>query len=303
MRGAAQYTKTDGANTETAQIQKDIPVGEGVGYRAGLSRADTGTSSTYSLNPFVQYNAPYGIYSIDSSFQHATGSTAEAYAVSAAGAFVYAGGFAGISRPVSDSFGIIMVDNVPDVTVLNNGQEIGKTGASGKMVVPTLTSYNQNQLTVDTKNVPIDYSISGINASLSPSLWSGSCVAFDALKVRSVAGSVYVKKDDKKTPLEFVDITMKVGEKEVIFPTGKSGEFYMENTIADDSNAGAAGKQSCRAIAERRTTGGNYIQPGWYHAWVDIEGGRCDFSILFPETEDVITDLGDVQCVMRQVTK
>ncbi len=300
IHGAVQYNKTGGTDTETVQIQKDTPIGEGVGYRASLSRSDAGASTSYALDPSIQYNARYGIYSFDAVLQNSSGNTSEAYNVSAAGSLVYAGGFYGLSRPVNDSFGIIMVGEVPNATVLNNGQEIGKTDSSGTLVVPTLTSYSQNQITLDMKNTPMDYSISGVNAKIAPSLWSGSCLAFDAIKVRSLAGSVYVKKDDKKIALEFVDITMKVGEKEVTFPTGKGGEFYMENTFADDSSKVAEDKLSCRAIAERRKTGGNYIHPGSYHAWVDTEGGRCEFAISFPETEDVITDIGEVQCIMRK---
>jgi outer membrane usher protein len=301
MRGAAQYTKTEGANTETVQIQKDIPVGEGVGYRAGLSRADTGASSAYSFNPFVQYNAPYGIYSVDSSVQHAAGSTTESYAVSAAGAFVYAGGFAGITRPVSDSFGIIVVDSVPDVTVLNNGQEIGKTDASGTMVVPTLTSYNQNRVTVDTKNVPIDYSISGVNASLSPSLWSGSCVAFDAVKIQAITGSLLAAHDAKKEPVEYQEGTITVGTNSVPFLTGKGGEFYVENTLPKETKEGPD-PRSCRAIAERRAAGGRDIKPGTYPASIDYEGRKCVFQVTFPKTDEVITDLGQIVCELQKAS-
>jgi outer membrane usher protein FimD/PapC len=49
----------------------------------------------------------------------------------------YAGGFFGFSRPVSDSFGIVVLNKeVPGAAVFNNGQEMGKTGSFGTMVVP-----------------------------------------------------------------------------------------------------------------------------------------------------------------------
>ena len=64
--------------------------------------------------------------------------------------------FFGLSRPVNDSFGIVVLNKeVPGAAVLNNGQEIGKTGSFGTMVVPTLTSYGQNKITLDTKNIPM----------------------------------------------------------------------------------------------------------------------------------------------------
>ena len=302
LRGSVQVSRTGETNTETIQLQKDTPVGEGVGYRASLNRSDTGAATAYSLNPAVQYNARYGIYTVDSNIQNSRGRTAESYTVSAAGSFVYAGGFFGASRPVNDSFGIVMVDNLPNAAVLNNGQEIGKTGSSGTMVVPTLSSYNQNQITLDVKNLPMDYSVSDVNVKISPSLWSGSCVSFDAQQVRALTGSLFLRRGDKKTPLEYVDIMMKVGEKEVSFPTGKGGEFYLENSLPEDTKTGIIDKRSCRAIAERRKSGGNVIKPGDYLARVNYEGGKCEFSVTFPKTEDPITDIGEVVCEPRKAS-
>ncbi len=295
IHGATQYSKTGGADTETAQVQKDVPVGEGLGYRAGYTRTDSGTTVSNALNPFVQYNARYGIYSLDSTLQNSSGITSETYNLSASGALVYAGGFYGLSRPVSDSFSIVMLDKVENAKVLNNGQEIGTTGLSGTVVVPTLTSYGQNQISVDVKNLPMDYSISGVNKALSPSLWSGSCVAFDAVRMQAVTGRLFEKRDDKKTPLEYVDISLKVGEKVLTFPTGKDGEFYIENTLPKEMIK-ETDQLSCRAIAERRKTGGKVIKPGTYPAFVEIDGAKCTFTVTFPETEDVITDLGEVVC-------
>jgi len=187
---------------------------------------------------------------------------------------------------------------LPNTAVLNNGQELGKTGVSGTMVIPSLASYNQNQITVDTKNIPLNYSISGVNAVLSPSLWSGSCVAFDARKVQAVTGTLYVKKADKAVPLEYYEITMKVGERMVTFPTGKGGEFYVENILPDDAAAGTMDKRSCRAIAERRKSNGNAIMPGMYQASAEYEGRKCVFFMIFPGKDDEITELGELQCML-----
>jgi outer membrane usher protein len=296
LHSSVQFTHSGDTNSETVQLQKDTPVGEGIGYRASINRTDTGTTTTNSFSPFVQYNARYGIYTLDSSIQNSTGVTSELYNLSVAGSFVYAGGFYGISRPVSDSFSIVMADTVSGATVINNGQAIGNTDSSGTIVVPTLTSYNRNQITLDTKNIPIDYSISDLNKTISPSLWSGSCVFFDARKVRALTGTLYLQRGDKKVPLEYIDIMMKIGEKEVSFPTGKGGEFYLDNSLPEDTKAGMIDNLSCREIAERRKSGGNVIKPGTYHAKVYYEGGTCEFFINFPKTEDAMTDVGEVLC-------
>jgi outer membrane usher protein FimD/PapC len=297
IHGTLQASSTGKANMQALQMQKDMPVGEGVGYRASLNRSDNGASTEYSFNPAVQYNARYGVYGLDAAILNSQGGTRETYTFSAAGSFLYAGGFFGISRPVSDSFTIVMVDRLPDAGVLNNGQEIGKTDSSGMMVVPTLSSYNYNQISLDLKNLPEDYSFSGVNARLSPSQWSGSCVSFDTLKVRAVTGTLSLKKGDRKIPLEYRDMMMTVRGRALTFPTGKGGEFYLENGLPEDPQSRAGDRQSCRAIAERRKSGGNVIVPGTYPAKINYEGGTCLFSIAFPDTDEVITDIGEVECV------
>jgi outer membrane usher protein len=301
IRGAAQYSRTGDTNTETLQLQKDIPVGEGIGYRASLSRSDRGASTSYSFNPGFQYNAPYGIYTLDSAIQNSGGRTTETYTASAAGALVYAGGFYGLSRPVNDSFSIVMVENLRDATVRNNGQEIGVTDFSGRMVIPSHASYGQNRISLDLKNLPLDYSISGVNQEISPPIWSGFCVSFQTLRVRALIGTLYMQKAGEKMPLEFVDIIMEVNEQEVTFPTGKGGEFYMENGLPEDTVSNKVDKQSCRSIAERRKSGGKVIMPGTYQARVEYDGAVCEFDIIFPSTEEAITDIGDIICTLPEM--
>lgn len=304
IRGSAQVNgSSGGANTETLQVQKDVPIGEGVGYRATLNRSETATGTATAFDPFVQYNARYGIYSVDATIQNSQAKYSELYNLSAAGSLVYAGGFYGLSRPVSDSFGIVMVNDVPGATVLANGQEIGKTGSSGTMVIPTLTSYGRNQITLDTKNIPMDYSISDVNRIISPSLWSGSCISFYAQQARALTGTLVVQKEGKKTPLEYAEISVKTGEKILTYPTGKGGEFYMENILPKDQKEGVADQKentvdnlSCRAIAEQMKSGGNEIKPGTYPASVEFDGGKCEFTITFPDTKEPITDLGEIVC-------
>jgi outer membrane usher protein FimD/PapC len=298
VHGAVQYNKTGDVNTETLQIQNDIPIGEGLGYRASLMRSTDGTSTVDSVNPWLQYNAKYGIYSLDTVVQNSNGKMIESYNIGAAGSFVYAGGFYGVARPVNDSFSIVMMADVPHAKVFNNGIEIGETGQAGMMVVPSLASYNQNLVSIDVKDIPMDYSISDVNEKIFPSLWSGSCIAFDAIKVRAVTGNVYGMNVDKKIPLEYVDILIKVGDREVTAPTGKNGEFYIENTLPKNPDTGTYDKLSCRAIAERRKAGSSVIQPGTYRASVSYQGSKCEFPITFPVTDEVITELGEIRCVL-----
>ncbi len=300
---SARYQKTDAADIETLQVQKNLPVGEGVGYRATLERstADSVTSSTVS--PFVQYNARYGTYALDSTIQNSDGKTSELYSVTAAGSLVYAGGFFGFARPVSDSFAFVMVDGLKDVNVLVNNEKIGRTDSSGTAIIPTMTSYQVNQITMDTSRVPMDYGMASVNSNIDPSAWSGSCISFDAARVRAVTGKLFVKKDTRKEPLEYYEITMMAGDQKLAFQTGRGGEFYFEDALPREPGPGSQDQRSCRSIKERKTRGGGFIKPGIYPASVDYGGQKCAFTITVPITEDVITDIGEIVCAVSPVSE
>lgn len=302
IRGSAQVNSgSGGINSQTLQVQKDMPIGEGLGYRASVNRSETSADVTTVFNPYIQYNARYGIYSLDASIRNIEGEGFETYNLSAAGSLVYAGGFFGISRPVNDSFGIVTLNKeVPGAAVLNNGQKIGNTGSFGTMVVPSLVSYGQNKITLDTKNIPIDYSISDINKTISPSLWSGSCIYFDVQQLRALTGRLFTEKEGMKAPLEFAEISIKAGEKTVTFPTGKGGEFYVENSLPEDEKMQTADELSCRSIAKRLKSGGNTILPGVYHASAAVKGSQCEFYLTFPKTDEAITDIGEIICAGTQ---
>src|SRR3990172_8309366 len=300
---SARYQKTGAADSETLQVQKNLPVGEGVGYRATLERSAADSAAASTLSPFVQYNGRYGTYALDSVLRHADGKTSDWYNVTAAGSLVYAGGLFGFARPVNDSFTFVMVDSLKDINVRVNNEIVGRTDSSGSMIIPTMASYQANQITMDTSRVPMDYSMSGVNSDISPSAWSGSCISFNAARVRAVTGKLFVKKDIRKEPLEYYEITMMVGEKKLAFQTGKGGEFYFEDVLPREAGSGSEDQFSCRSIKERRAKGGSVIKPGIYPASVDYGGQKCGFTIIVPITEDVITDIGDIVCAVTRASE
>ncbi|OQC53920.1 MAG: Fimbrial Usher protein [Deltaproteobacteria bacterium ADurb.Bin022] len=301
FRAYAQHQSTDDGNSQKIQISKDQPIGEGWGGNILASRAErTAADTTYIVNPRAQYNARHLTYTWDSYFQDSDDVRQNVHRAGLAGSLVYAGGFWGMSRPVNDSFAFVRVDRLADVPVTINGQVVGETDREGLLIIPTLRSYNVNDISMKANDIPMEYSISGLNRKIFPPVWSGSCIALEAQKLSAVTGTLFMKKDGKKIQLEYVEIAMKVGEKELLSPTGKGGEFYLENSFGEDDAAAAetvVDKQSCNAIAQMIKAGGSTIPPGTYKARVEYNGGECGFAVTFPETEEVITELGEIECV------
>lgn len=298
LNANATVQSTRDGSQERVHLYKDQPVGEGWGGNVYVSRDERKSSETTSIvNPRVQYNGQYGTYTWDSYFQDSGSARQEIHNVGVAGSVVYAGGFVGLTRPVNDSFSFVTVDRLPGVPVRVNNQEIGRTDASGVLVVPTLQSYTINDIDLAVKDIPMDYRIFEVNRKISPPIWSGSCVSLDAQKISAVSGALFMRKDGVKMPLEYVEMSVRVGDRNLSHPTGRGGQFYVENILPEEARGSRADRHSCRAIAELRESGANRIKPGRYPAVVEVEGGKCETAITFPETDEAITDIGEVECV------
>jgi outer membrane protein OmpA-like peptidoglycan-associated protein len=135
--------------------------------------------------------------------------------------------------------------------------------------------------------------------SYSPSLWSGACFPFTVSSVKAVTGKIVILDENKIKPLENQEVTMTVDGRTVAFPAGTNGEFYLENALAVENPAGDADPLSCSGLRKKMSRG-SVIEPGRYNASAEYKGEKCEFSIAFPETEDVITDLGEIRCVVMR---
>ncbi len=269
---SASYQRSDGTNTERIQVQKNQPMGEGIGFRGTIERKNSASDSSTLANPFLQYNGKHGIYSAEYLGEYGgAGGDRETSRFSVSGGVAYVGGTLGFSRPIQDSFGLVTVDRLEGVRVYQNNQEIGRTDAKGRVFLPNLGSYYENQVSVGDRDIPIDYSLSEVTKYVSPPLRSGSVIPFEVRKIQAVTGILRVQSGKEVSPAEYYEVKMRVGEKEIAFPTGKGGEFYFEN-----------------------------VPPGTYRAVVEIPGNPCSFDLTVPKSDEMIVDLEGVTCENRR---
>ena len=92
------------------------------------------------------------------------------------------------SRPLQDSFALAKVGDLIGVRVYLNNQEIGRTGNSGKVLIPDLGSYYENQISINDKDIPIEYTLAEVMKYVSPPFRSGSYVEVGATKVQDFKG-------------------------------------------------------------------------------------------------------------------
>ena len=264
---SSSYEKGNGTDSETLQIQKNAPIGEGFGYRALVSRVATQSGEVTTVDPSFQYNSRYGIYTAEYARQFTDNGAHDNYSLSASGGITYIGNHIGFSRPINDSFGLVKVDSLAGVRVYQNNQEIGRTDSSGRVFVPNMGSYYDNQVSIADKDIPIDYSIKEVVKYISPPLRSGSIINFEVAKFQAITGTLKIKLDKEVLPVEFYEVSMLADGKGMTFPTGKGGEFYFEN-----------------------------VKPGKYRASFEYKEKKCLFDIIIPKTDEMLVDLGGIIC-------
>jgi outer membrane usher protein len=261
---ASNYQRYEGGQRGSVQVQKSQPSGEGAGYRAQYEYADDQERIT-TASASMQYNAPYGIYRGDYTGRNGDSGNSSTYALSAAGAAVYADGSIGFVRPVHDGFALVRAGGLQGVRVYHNNQEVGRTDASGKAFIPNLGSYYENQISISDKDIPIDYYMPEVRRFVSPPLRGAAVLAFEVRKIQAVTGTLSLRRGKKAVPVEFHEVTMVIGEEERSFPTGRGGEFFVEDVPA-----------------------------GRHRVSVVIDGEQHAFDLDVPKSDEMIIDLGGI---------
>lgn len=300
---ASRLYVSDDNSTQLIEAQKNIPTGAGLGWRAALEGEQFDSSQNYSIDTSVQQNRRFGIYR--GALRVTTGDDIghrEELRLSTSGAITYVGGYLRPTRPVTDSFSLVKVGALEDVRVYLNSQDMGRTDKDGILVVPTMTSYYDNQISIEDKDIPIDYLMPHVSKNLSPPLRSGSCSYFQVEKYQAFMGQLVSSVEDEVVPLEFYEGVFTAGNTKVKFFTGIGGEFYFDN---DPSNLPEKIQKDnldgCVAIMS--TKGFVFGTEKFTGVAVNEEGNICNFEIAHSPREEVYIDLGNVECYGGSSTK
>jgi len=291
---SAGYQYTSDVSTETIQVQKNLPVGEGPGFNFAMERADSRNyGSINRFAPSLQYNSRYGTYAAEYALQNSSNGTTDASRLSAGGAISYVGSTVGLTRPVTDSFALVKVGEIEGVRVYQNNQEIGKTDAAGTVFVPNLSSFYYNQVSINDTDVPMDYQLTRKLVFTSPPYRSGSCVVFETARLQAITGILEAQLDGKVKPLVFHEVTLDIDGKTIPLQTGAGGEFYLDNYSMNEKASSDREEMGCQALGKSAST---IIKPGKYRGSVSHKGQPYPFTITIPDSTDPIIDLGTITC-------
>jgi outer membrane usher protein len=255
---SVSVARTDGETTTNVQVQRSLPLGEGLGYRL-----DGAAGAEDSAHGRLQYQSRFG--RIEAGRDVVNGVVGSS--VNAAGGIVAIGGSLFASRPVEDGYAVIRVPGVKGVRGFLSNQEVGRTNKRGDLLIPNLLPYYANRLGIADQDVPLDHEIQGTEQAIAPPYRGGALVLFESAQVQAVTGSVSLTSGDTVVVPEFGDFIVVDGDHRFESPIGRGGVFYLEN-----------------------------LRAGTHAATVRYLGASCTMSITVPSSKTPVVNLGRVRC-------
>ena len=252
----AQRTRGDGQSSSygTFDLQHPLPVGTGWGYYAHAQTDDTYTAG-------VSYYGNYGRYAVDAS--QANGVSAVRGAI--AGGIGTVGGHAFLAPPIDQSFALVTVGDIAGARVLQENNEVGRTGADGTLMLPRLPSYTPVNIAIDPASVPLEATVGQTVQKVVLLNRTGIVVSFDSRRERSALLRLVLPDG---TPLPAGAVARVAGRTEP-YPVAMDGEVYLAN------------------LADRQDVEITY------------RGRTCHVAVELPKNAEPVADLGRFVCTLR----
>jgi outer membrane usher protein len=214
------------------QIQKNLPRGNGYGYRL---LASTGTVDRFGATLDLQNDV--GLYSLEASrFGNQTG-----FRGSLSGGVAIMGTRPHFSRRLTNSFALVHVEGLPNVRVYADNQLAGYTDANGDALIPQLRAYDRNPIRIEQADIPLDVQIDNLALEAVPYFRSGYALNFPVRRSRGAVLSL-VLADGKPMPAGAV---VQVTGQDEEFPVALKGEVYATGLQTNNRLRAVWHGQSC----------------------------------------------------------
>ncbi len=229
VRGANAGSRNDSSTT----VQRNLPQGEGYGYRI---QAGSGGADEASLA--LQNN--YGSYALEAAQTQGTVATR----VSASGGVAILGGEAFASRRIDQSFAVVRMPDFPDVHLLADNQAAGRTDANGNALIPRLRAYDVNVISIDQRDLPMNAQIGALKAEAVPYFRSGMAVEFP---IKRSQGATFTVRQEDGALLPVGALVQESGTA-TVYPVGYDGEVYVTGLGPSTRLRATWGSRSCEFV-------------------------------------------------------
>ena len=285
---SAGYQREDDSTSNSLEISKNTPIGLGTGYQLRAERIEEDSSSIEQIAGFIQHNSRFASLRTDVVTAQTDKGTTNTAKFGLSGAMVYVGKTFGLTRPVRDSFAVVSTGGVEGVQVYANGQVSGRTNQKGRLIVPDLSSYFENDLSFENKDIPLDYLMPQVRLTVSPPLRGGSCINFPVSRYQAFTGTLLIKTKEEATPLVDAELALATPSGSLTFWTGSDGEFYLDSQLREFDILAA---QGCAGAAQEST---KLLPAGSYPLTIKYAGETFLTELNIPETDENYTELGTI---------
>jgi outer membrane usher protein len=207
-------SRDSGGTTRSASVFRSAIEPNDVGYRL---QAYEGNLSRQIME--VEYLSPWS--RLSGGLEH--NSDQVVGRVGMRGALTLFDGKLFASDHVEDSFASVRTGEVGGVPVLYENRLIGVTDKSGRLLAPSLLSYQNNRLALETARLPPDIEVGQTFAVVRPPDGSGIVVDFHVEKVQ---GALVTLHDAQSRPVPLSSSVQVAGE--AAQPVGYDGEVYLK---------------------------------------------------------------------------
>jgi len=230
--------------TATLEVQQPAPEIGNWGYQAYVAAGHTNHAFVEA-----QVKSPVGLFSAGAD----TNDGQSTFRLESQGALSLVDRAVFASNSIYDSFAIVDTGPIHHVRVMQENREVGRTDASGRLLVPDMRSFDLNNITIEPTDIPPDVTINNATYSMRPQDRSGVVVRFP---IKFSHGALLRLVDESGAPLPLGSAaTLKATG--AVVPIGYDGEAYMEDlSPQNELSVERADGQHCRATFNYRPVAG-----------------------------------------------
>ncbi len=230
---------SDSPGTKTAGLRVDRYLDHDVGSFGYTATLDTNADGDLWGQAYGSYRTRYGV--IDARLQRmSSGRVSAAAGVEGAVVLTNAGVIAG--NRINDGFAVVDL-GIRDTPVLLHNQPVAKTGPMGKALVPGLTPYQQNRVSIDPDDLPLNANLNATAMQAVPARHSGVTLRMG----RGVSASALVVLRDGAGQVIPVGSQVRVNGRSAGFIVGYDGEVWLEHLRHSNRITVNTGQGQCRA--------------------------------------------------------
>jgi outer membrane usher protein len=226
----AHITSKSGPDQTQLQAQRNLPTGDGYGYRL-----QTGNNVPHQGALLMQNRV--GTYSLEA----ATFEGRSSVRAGMSGGIALLGGSAFLSRRIIDSFGLVQVPGMDNVRVYVDNQLVARTDAEGNALLPRLRPYDNNPVRVEHMDLRMDTEIRSLTANPVPYSRTGVLIRFP---IERSHGALMKLVSEEGMPLPAGTVVELEGL-ETRFPVAMEGAVYVTGLKGVNRLRASSGEKFC----------------------------------------------------------